>query len=140
MNKRNILGLLRIALGWVFFYAGLSKIMNSSWTAAGFLNGAKTFPGLYHWFALPANIGWVNVLNEYGLALVGLGLILGLKVRWVSLAGILLMVLYYFPQLSFPYAGSTSAYIIDEHVVYGLILGYYWVGGDQGSWRLKLWQ
>ncbi len=134
MNKSDVLGLLRIAFGWTFFYAGLSKIMNPAWTASGFLSGAKTFPAFYHWFALPANIGWVNQLNEYGLAILGLSLILGIGVRWSAVAGILLMFLYYFAQLAFPYAG-TSAYIVDDHIIYILLFVYYWAGGDQGSWR-----
>ncbi len=124
---------LRIAMGWLLFYAGVTKIINPAWSAAGYLKGAKTFTGIYGWFASPGNIGWVNFLNEWGLTLIGLALIFGILTRYASWAGVLLMVLYYFPILDFPYAGEHS-YIIDEHIIYALALilfaaadaGKYW--------------
>jgi len=108
---------LRVSLGGFFLYAGVSKILNSDWSAVGFLTNAKTFPELYAWFALPANIGWVNLANEWGLALIGVSLIIGLWVKWSSLAGIAMMLLYYFPSLDFPYAGE-HGFIIDDHIIY----------------------
>lgn len=109
--------MLRVVLGVMFFYAGITKVLNPDWSAAGYLNSAKTFPGLFQWFASAGNIGWVNFMNEYGLALVGLALITGLLIRWASLGGILLMVLYYLPVLQFPYVGDHS-FLVDEHVIY----------------------
>ncbi len=107
----------RVGLGIIFFYAGITKVLNPSWSAAGYLNNAKTFPELYQWFASAGNIGWINFLNEWGLTFVGLALITGLLVRWASLGGILLMILYYLPVLEFPYAGANS-YIVDQHIIY----------------------
>lgn len=107
----------RIALGVLFFYAGITKVLNPNWSAAGYLNSAKTFPGLYHWFASAGNIGWINFMNEWGLTLIGLALITGLLVRWASLGGILLMILYYLPILQFPYVGEHS-FLVDEHIIY----------------------
>lgn len=62
MNKTAKLSIvfLRLAMGWLIFYAGITKVLNPNWTAAGYLKGAKTFSGFYQWFALPQNIGWVN--------------------------------------------------------------------------------
>jgi thiosulfate dehydrogenase [quinone] large subunit len=125
--------LLRLGMGWLFLYAGLSKVLNPTWSSAGYLRGAKTFPNLYAWFALPQNIGWVDFLNEWGLTLIGVSLILGAAVRWSALAGIALMALYYFPVLNFPYVGEHS-YLVDEHVIYALVFlllyfaraGEYW--------------
>ncbi|MCI0619495.1 DoxX family protein [Candidatus Wolfebacteria bacterium] len=125
--------LLRVALGWLFLYAGVTKILDPAWSAAGYLANAQTFPSLFAWFALPQNIGWVNLVNEWGLTLVGAVLILGIFVRWASVVGIVFMALYYLPVLSFPYAGEHS-YIIDEHIIYILALivlivfhaGRYW--------------
>lgn len=107
----------RVALGMLFFYAGITKVLNPSWSAAGYLNSAKTFPGLYQWFASAGNIGWVNFLNEWGLTLVGLALVFGLLVRWASLGGILIMALYYLPILKFPYVGEHSL-LVDDHIIY----------------------
>ena len=107
----------RVALGVLFFYAGITKVMNPSWSAAGYLNSAKTFPGLFQWFASAGNLGWVNFVNEWGLTLVGVALIAGLLVRWASLGGILLMILYYLPVLEFPYIAPHS-FLVDEHIIY----------------------
>ncbi|MDO8495727.1 MAG: DoxX family protein [bacterium] len=137
MNKKSILFifLLRIALGSLFLYAGFTKVINSNWSAAGYLNGAKSFSGLYHWFASPANISWVNFLNEWGLTAIGFCLILGLFVRWASLGGILLMVLYYLAILKFPYVGDHSL-LVDEHIIYILALALLGVARAGNFWGL----
>ena len=115
---------LRLSLGWLLFYSGIIKIFDADWTAAGYLAGAKTFPALFQWFALPSNIGWVNFVNEWGLTLVGLALITGLFVRYASVAGIVFMVLYYLPILAFPYPNAHS-FVVDEHVIYALVLSFF---------------
>lgn len=120
-THRTYLVWLRIAIGWLFLYAGLTKVFDSSWSAAGYLNSAKSFHGLYAWFATDANIGWVNFVNEWGLTIIGVLLILGIWVRWASWGGVVLMVLYYFPVLDFPKAGEHS-FLIDEHIIYILVL------------------
>lgn len=132
-SQKVVLTLLRVATGWLFLYAGITKVLDSTWSAGGYLTSAQTFSGLYSWLASPANIGWVNFLNEWGLTLIGIALILGIFVRWASYAGVLLMLLYWLPVLSFPYVGDHS-YIVDEHVIYILVLlvlayfraGKYW--------------
>lgn len=113
---------LRIALGALFTYAGLSKIIDPAWSAAGYLTSAKTFPGLFAWFAAPQNIDWVNILNEWGLLVIGASLILGLGTRIAAVAGSVLMALYYLPILDFPYAG-THSFIVDEHLMYIAVFG-----------------
>src|SRR3989344_2904866 len=110
----------RLAVGWLMFYAGITKILDPAWTSAGYLGSAKTFSGFYSWFASPANIGWVNFLNEWGLTLIGISLILGLGVRLSSVFGALIMVLYWLPVLEFPYVGHS--FIVDEHIVYAAAL------------------
>ena len=108
---------LRLTLGWLFFYAGISKIVNPNWTAGGYQKGAQSLTGLYDWLALPVNIGWVSFLAVWGLLLIGLSLLFGFLTRWASLAGIIMMALFYFPALNFPRVGTTS-YIIDDHIIY----------------------
>lgn len=119
MNKelKMAVFLSRVALGVLFFYAGITKVLNPDWSATGYLNTAKTFPGLYQWFASAGNIGWVNLVNEWGLTLIGVALIAGLLVRWASLGGIFIMVLYYLAILQFPYVG-TNSYLVDDHIVF----------------------
>ncbi len=145
---------LRIGLGWLFFYAGISKILNPSWTAEKYIKGTKLFAQFYAWLTLPQNMGWVNILNEWGLLLIGIALILGLAVRSASIFGILIMALYYIPILTFPFVGTT-AYLIDDHIIFILLFvaliafraGTYW--GLDGmierskkipeSWKKCLW-
>ncbi len=113
--------LLRISMGWIFLYAGISKFKNPNWSAAGYLNSAKSFPELYKWFASPEVLPVVNFLNEYGQILIGISLIVGVLVRYSSLSGVLMMALYYFAVLDFPKIGANS-YIVDDHVIYALSL------------------
>jgi len=115
--------LLRLALGWLMLYAGITKVLDPKWTAAGYLANAKTFANLYQWLASPANIGWVNFINQWGLTLLGVSLILGIGVRLSSVLGAVLMLLYYFPVLEFPYL--EHAYLVDEHIIYALVLVFF---------------
>lgn len=119
-TQKISLFLLRLALGLLFFYAGITKILDPNFSAAGYLNSAKTFTGLYQWFASSANIGWINFVNEWGLTLLGVSLILGIGVRLSSVLGAALMLLYYFPVLDFPYVARS--YLVDEHIIYALVL------------------
>ena len=108
---------LRISLGSLFFYAGSTKVLDPSWSAAGYLMNAKTFSGLYTWFASADILPSINFVNEWGLLLIGLCLILGIFVRISSVAGAILMLLYYFPILNGWYPNPHS-FIVDEHIIY----------------------
>lgn len=146
-HQQNALLGLRLVLGWLFLYAGYSKIMNPEWSAIGFLEDAKTFGVIYDWFASASNIGWVNFLNQWGQILIGVGLITGTFTTLAAYAGVLMMVLYYFPGLEFPYLGHS--FIIDDHVIYAfglLVLVYFRAGQYMGldqrlakKYKLKGW-
>lgn len=136
MSQKDLfLFLLRVSLGWMIFYAGITKILNPEWTAAGYLNNAKTFPTLFQWFASPEMIGATNFFNEWGLTLIGVSLILGILVRSASFFGIILMLLYYFPVLTWPMIGAHS-YIIDEHIIYALVFAYFIYAAPGKVWGL----
>lgn len=129
--------LLRLSLGWIFFYAGITKVLNPAWTAAGYLKSAQTLPSLYSWLASPQNIGWVNFLNEWGLTLVGLSLILGVFIRLGAIGGMLLMLLYYLPILNFPYVGKgTTSFLVDQHVIFFLLF-FFFASHGAGNWSLE---
>lgn len=117
--QRSMLFLLRIGAGWFLFYAGITKVLDPSWTAAGYLSTAKTFPEFYSFLASPGVIDIVNPLNAWGLTLLGAALILGVLVRYAAPLAAILMLLYWFVVLDFPYPNS-HAYIIDEHIIYAL--------------------
>ena len=126
LNKKEAkwLFILRVALGWLYFYAGITKVINPNWTAAGYAMSSKTFHGLYEFFASPANIGWIDFVNKWGLTFLGVSLVLGIGVRLGSILGAALMVFYYIPVLDFPVVGEHS-YIVDEHIVYALVLVFF---------------
>jgi len=109
--------LLRVSLGWLYFYAGISKVMNPEWSAAGFLKGAKTFAPFYQAMLHPSVLPFVDFLNEWGLTLLGVSLLIGCLVRVSTYAGAALMALYYLPILDFPYPNS-HAFLVDEHIIY----------------------
>ena len=129
--------LTRVVLGIFFFYAGITKVVDSTWSAAGYIGAAKTFPNFYQLFLNPAVLPIVNFLNVWGLTILGISLILGLFVRLSSVLGIVLMLLYYFAAGPFPYPNA-HAWLIDEHIIYITVLlffiairaGKYW-GMDQ---------
>lgn len=120
-KPKILIFLLRIAMGWVFFYSGLIKVLDPKWTAKGFLAGAKTFTNFYHWLSLPQNIVWVDFMNKWGQLAIGAALMLGIFVSFASICGAAMMALYYFPVLSFPFAGEQGV-LIDIHIIYILVL------------------
>lgn len=119
MTKHEKISLvaLRLTMGWMFLYAGVTKIMDPAWSAKGYLGAAKTFPGFFSWLAGDGMLPIVNFMNEWGLTLLGVSLILGIAVRLSSILGALLMFLYYLPILDFPHPNA-HAYIVDEHIIY----------------------
>lgn len=92
-----VLVLLRMAVGWHFLYEGISKLLIPDWTSAGYLENANwLFANVFHWIAgNPDVLHVVDLLNMWGLTLIGLALILGCLTRIVSVCGILLVTLYY---------------------------------------------
>ena len=130
--------LLRVSIGWLMFYAGITKILNPNWSSVGYLQNAKTFVGFYQWLASPGILPVVNFLNEWGLTLLGISLILGIFVRLSSILGIALMILYYLPILQFPYP-SPYSFLIDEHIIYALIFLLFALFRAGRIWGLENW-
>lgn len=118
---QTTLVLLRLAMGWLFLYSGVTKLLDPTWSSAGYLQGAKTFGSLYQAMLAPNVLPVINAINAWGQTLLGISLILGLFVRLSSVLGAVLMLLYYLPVLDFPYAGQ-HGFLVDEHVIYGLAL------------------
>lgn len=131
------LALLRIALGWLFFYAGITKVLNPAWSSKGYLLGAKTFSGFYAWLASDGILPVVDFLNEWGLTLIGASLILGIGVRLSGLLGAAMMLLYWFPVLEFPKVDH--GYLVDDHVVYALALLYFSASRAGRAYGLEEW-
>jgi len=130
--------LLRVSLGWLYFYAGITKVINPEWSAAGYLKGAITFAGFYQWLTGPGILPAVNFVNEWGLLLLGVSLILGIAVRLSAILGVALMLLYYIPILDFPYPNPNS-FLVDQHIIFIFVLLFFASVRAGHIWGLENW-
>ena len=109
--------LLRIGIGWHLLYEGLVKLATPGWTSAAFLAESRwLLSGLFHWIAAhPAALRVVDLLNVWGLVLIGLALVLGALSRFAAVSGIVLLTLYYVaspPLVGLPTNGAEGSYLI----------------------------
>ena len=88
---------LRVVVGWHFLYEGLAKLTSDGWSAKGFLLQSRgPFAEFFRWLAADADrLANVDLLNMWGLTLIGLGLILGCFTRLAAASGILVVLLFY---------------------------------------------
>ena len=118
--QRVFITILRVAIAWHFLYEGFSKILQGNWTASSFLlNTSGFFSGFYHWIAGSPTILLISdILNMYGLVLIGLTLFIGLYTRFAAIAGALLLTLYYFayPPFGNPMMNASEGhlFIVDK--------------------------
>lgn len=94
--------LLRILIGWHFLYEGIIKAYNPSWTSKGYLLSASILKPFFTWLAGDSLISVIDTLNIAALIAVGISLLIGLKVRWGCIGGILLLLMYYLAHPPFP--------------------------------------
>lgn len=106
-TNRQIFALtfLRMLIGWHFLYEGVVKLYTPEWTAKGYLLGSvgplsPIFKSMAHSDSI-MNI--VDVLNMWGLVMIGICLFSGLLSKPCKLSGIALLSLYYFAYP--PFAG-----------------------------------
>lgn len=118
-NKQIIaLTFLRVLIGWHFLYEGLVKFYTPGWSAGPYLMGAiGPLSPLFKAMAQSETIlPVVDIMNEWGLILIGLGLFIGLFSKACKILGIILLSFYY---LSYPpFAGLG----VNTHVE-----GSYWI-------------
>ena len=112
MTRWQIIALtiLRIAIGWHFLYEGLRKVNNPEWSAASYLNNA-TGPFASIFTSLATNsvtLGIIDILNQWGLVIFGLSLMIGFLSRWACVGGMALLALYYFSNPPFIGLGYAS--------------------------------
>ncbi len=143
-SKGRGIFLVRIILGYGFFFAGIEKLFalgGAPFTAAGFLKFAtggswpgvdsKTIVNPTHdfWVSLGGNAGAVNVINflvVFGELAIGACLILGLATRFSGIMGAILTGLFYVASWSFANG------MVNEDLLYA-VLGLYlaYVGAGQ---------
>ena len=94
---RFVLIALRILIGWHILYEGFAKLLIPNWSSVSFLQESQwILKGFSGWIiSNPGILNAVDILNTWGLILIGLGLMLGLFTRASAIAGAILLFLYY---------------------------------------------
>ena len=138
LNKYRGIGILlaRVTVGWVFFYAGIEKLFGATpFTAAGFLkfgtigttaekvaDGTIVNPTHSFWVSLAGNgtlMPIVNFLVVFGEVAIGAALILGLATRFASVAGVVMMGLFWIAAWDFSH-GAVNYHSVLAIVTLGL--------------------
>lgn len=128
--KEKLVAIIRIALGWIFFWAFLDKLFglgfttgaDKSWLAgssptAGFLSFGTSGP-FAELFQSLAGMVWVDWLFMLGLCLIGCALMLGIGMRIAAVSGSVMLLLMYTAAFMPPEHNP----LIDDHIMYTLIL------------------
>ena len=125
----NIWGVLRIAMGWLFFWAFIDKLFglgfatppDRAWLAggsptAGYLSNATAGPlaGIFQGLADSEIVKWLFMLGLLGI---GLALILGIGVKIASYTGAAMMVFMFVSALL-----PDNNPIMDDHIIYAIVL------------------
>jgi len=128
-TTHKLIGILRIFMGWIFFWAFLDKLFGlgfntaaeRAWIAGGsptggFLTNAPTgpFAGIFNAMAGNAIVDWLFMLGLLGI---GVALLLGILIRVAAVSGATMMVLMYAAVIP----PSTNP-IIDSHIIYAIVL------------------
>jgi len=126
--KKLFITILRVAIGWHFLYEGISKFFVVNWSAYPFLANTSGFLSeFYHWLAAsPLLMKSVDLMNIYGLILIGIALFIGLIVRYAAISGALLLSLYYFAYPPFGSSlfstGEGHLFIVDKLFIEAAVL------------------
>jgi len=125
--------ILRISIGWHFLYEGGVKILNPHWTAKAYLlDSGGLLKGFFEQIAgNQALLSISDSANAWGLTFIGLSLLMGIFTRYSSIAGIILLLLYYlshpaFPGIEYLFPSDGSYFIINKTLVelFGLLVLY----------------
>jgi len=119
------LTVLRILVGWHFLYEGIIKLASSNWSSYVYLTQSRwILSDFFNWIMTnPTVLAIVDFINIWGLILIGLGLFLGIFIRLASIAGIVLLSMYYIvaPPFIYPSAGGFF-YVINYQIIEAGIL------------------
>lgn len=138
-SQKTLLVLLRLSMAWVFLYAASHQVFNPEFSVTGFLSSTKTFHGVFAPFTNPAVAPFITFLVAYGHLLIGLSLLVGLMTRLSSVFGIGLMLVYWMAHMDFPYISNANNFLLDEHIVYALVLGLVIAAHAGHVWGLDAW-
>jgi thiosulfate dehydrogenase (quinone) large subunit len=122
--EKTLIIYFRFLMAWTFLYAASHQVFVPGWTVVGFLNHTKTFHDVFVVFTTPTMAPITTILVEYGHLLIGLSLLTGLMVRISASFGVLLMGIYWFAHMDWPFIENSNNLIVDYHLVYGGVLVY----------------
>lgn len=122
--EKTLIVYFRFVMAWTFLYAASHQVFVPGWTVVGFLNHTKTFHDVFAVFTTPAMAPVTTFLVEYGHLLIGLSLLTGLMVRVSASFGVMLMIIYWFAHMDWPFIENKNNLIIDYHAVYAGVLVY----------------
>jgi thiosulfate dehydrogenase [quinone] large subunit len=97
--------ILRMMIGWHLLYEGLTKLVDPYWSSSGYLLDSS-WPWLVMLSTNPIILSIVDFINIWGLLIIGFSLIAGLFSRTITIAGMILLFLYYIGKP--PFIGFTS--------------------------------
>jgi thiosulfate dehydrogenase [quinone] large subunit len=106
----SVLVILRVAIGWLMLYEGIGRVMNASWSMTNYLSGSRGFMAEF-FKSLAAQTSLMSVLgiiNQWGLILIGMGLIFGLLSKYFSLLGLVFVLIGYLSHPPFLGLSYTS--------------------------------
>jgi thiosulfate dehydrogenase (quinone) large subunit len=124
LTEKTLILYFRFVMAWTFLYAASHQVFVPGWTVVGFLNHTKTFHDVFAVFTTPTMAPITTFLVEYGHLLIGLSLLTGLMVRVSASFGVLLMIVYWFAHMDWPFIENTNNLIVDFHLVYAGVLIY----------------
>lgn len=110
---------MRVALGWVFFDAGVSRLSDPAGSAATiFLSVPTGNPLAGVWTTVGHSLSWLlGPIVVWGLTAVGAALIFGAAVRLSAAIGTAIMALLWATNLPLE-----NGLYVDQHVVYAVVL------------------
>jgi thiosulfate dehydrogenase (quinone) large subunit len=138
-KEKYLVVFFRFTMAWTFLYAASHQVFVPSFSVVGFLSHTKTFHDVFAVFTTPTMAPITTFLVEYGHLLIGLSLLTGLMVRVSASFGVLLMAIYWFAHMDWPFIENTNNFIVDYHVVYAGVLVYLIVKKAGHVWGLDGW-
>lgn len=122
---------LRLLMAYVFLSAGLEKVVDPEWSAAGYLNPESGFgvgpdnPLAGMFAEMSAQAGLVDPLVIWGQVLIGLALLFGVLFRFAAFWGAIQMLLFWLAALEGGLLQGLPVqhgYLIDSSFVYAVLL------------------
>jgi thiosulfate dehydrogenase (quinone) large subunit len=145
-TTRRLLAAVRIALSFTYFWAFIDKLFGlgfataaeNAWIAGGsptygFLNFGTAGPMAPLYQSIAGN-PVIDVLFMFGLFGLGVALLLGIGMKIAAIGGPLLMLLMWSAHLP-----PQNNPLIDDHIVYALIIPVLTFAGIGKTWGLGEW-